>query len=518
MKFSRAIVRTAGSLLLIIAASVSGYAQSQHQSAYNLALGGGGTAYVDNFNANFINPANLMLNRGIKPRFTLGVLGGLSTNVGGTLMNVGVYNKYFTKGLVITDEVADEALNDWFGADSDDARNLGVEFNLVPIGTSYRSDKWAASLAARTRMLVDMEMTRGMAELLLLGLDGDTFSNPRQVDLRARTHIFHELSVGYAREAIRLPNIIPFVRNMRLYVGVAPKLILGSFTSRMDFASTLQLQGSIPEYVDLVRHDFNYTFETVGGLSRDLIDFVEARAQQSTTPDIADYIDLREEDFYSPRSLSMGADLGATLEMDVQIPVLGAFFNGPKKLRVGLSVTDIGKVIYADEVGRFTADGLLDWQGLEFDEQRIEDEFNGDRDEYIQHVLQDSIGSNLYGGFVHEEGASSIKTSLPTKINLGAHLMLGRLSVMTDLSKGFNDLGSSSKRVSWSLGAEYRAFGFLPLRVGMRTGGYSSTALSAGTGLEFKNFEFSFAGSVVAKSYNYGWGAAMAWSGLIFRF
>lgn len=517
MSLSRIFKNTAGFLLLLLSVSTAGYSQSSHQSAYNLALGGGGTAYLDNYNANFVNPANLMLNRDIKPRFTLGLIGGLSTNVGGSLANVGVYNKYFTKGLVITDEIADEALTDWFGENSADRRNFGIEFNLIPLGTSYRSDKWAASVAARTRTLVDLQMSRGLAELLILGLDGDNFGDPRQLDFSNQTLVFHELSVGYAREAIRLPDILPFTDNIRLYVGVAPKLLVGSFTSRIDFSSTLQLERSDAGYVDLIRHDFNYTLETVGGLSQDLIEYTEARTQQGTTPDIGDYVDPAGEDFYSTTSLSVGADLGATLEMDVNIPVVGSFFSGPQKLRVGLSVTDLGKVIFADEVGRFTADDVLEWRGLELDQQRIDEEFNGDRDEYINHVLQDSIATNLYGSFQYREG-STIERALPTKINFGAHLMLGKLSVMTDLSKGFYDLGSSSRRVSMSLGAEYRFFGFLPLRVGMRTGGYSSTAFSAGTGLEFRNFEFSLAGSMVAKSYNYGWGAGMAWSGIIIRF
>ena len=505
-------------LMLMASLPVSGYAQIQHQSAYNLALGGGGTAYVDYFNANFVNPANLMLNSEIKPRLTLGLVGGFSANVGGSLLNIGVYNEYFTKGLVITNELADDALTDWFGTNSEDMRNLGLEFNIVPVGVSYRGDKWAASVAVRSRLLVDMEMSRGFAELLILGLDGENFNVPRQVDLRANTYVFHELSVGYARQAIRLPALVPFTSNMKLYVGAAPKLLLGSFTSNVDFTSTLQLQGSIPDNIESIRHDFSYSMETVGGLSLDLIDYTEARAQQETTPDINDFVDLNEEDFYSTTSYSVGVDLGATLEMDMNLPLVGAFFGGPQKLRVGLSVTDLGKVIYSDQAGRFTAEDLMEWRGFEFDEQRIDSEFNGDREEYVNYVLQDSIGSNIYGAFEHEQNINSIETELPTKINLGAHLMLGKLSVMTDLSKGFYDLGSSSERISWSLGAEYRLLGFLPLRVGMRTGGYSSTALSAGAGLEFRNFEFSFAGSMVARSYNYGWGAAVAWSGFIFRF
>lgn len=498
--------------ILLAFTSTAGFGQTQHQSAYNLALGGGGTAYQDGYNANFVNPANLMLNHEIKPRLTLGIIGGISTNVGGSLINIGVYNEYFTKGYTIKGEVADNVLGAWFGANSSNSRNMGFEFNMVPIGISYRGNKWAASIAVRTRTMTDMSISRGMAEFILFGLNGDNFNEPRHVNFDMRTTAFHELSAGYARQAIKLPSILPFVSNMKLYVGAAPKLLIGSFTSNLDFNSTLQVDGT-----ELIRHDFNYTFQTIGSLSEDLNNYIQQRDQQGTNPDISDYVDPDGNDLLNVNAVGLGIDLGTTLEMDIKIPVLSSFFRGPQKLRVGLSLTDLGKLTYEDKVGNYSANDVFEWKGFEFDEEKIDEEYNGDRGEYMNHVLTDSIGSNIYGSFNREE-TGSIVNELPTKLNFGAHLMMGKLSVMADLTKGFTDLGSSSERVSFSLGAEYRLFGFLPLRAGMRTGGYSSTSYSAGTGLEFRNFEFSFAGSVVANSISNGSSIAAAWSGIVLRF
>jgi hypothetical protein len=60
--------------------------------------------------------------------------------------------------------------------------------------------------------------------------------------------------------------------------------------------------------------------------------------------------------------------------------------------------------------------------------------------------------------------------------------------------------------------------GFIPLRVGTRIGGYSSTSYSAGIGLDFNFLEFTVGASSVANSENNGTAAGVAWSGLLIRF
>lgn len=95
---------------------------------------------------------------------------------------------------------------------------------------------------------------------------------------------------------------------------------------------------------------------------------------------------------------------------------------------------------------------------------------------------------------------------------------MGKLSFSMDLGKGFDDQGINSKRVSLATGLEYRLLGFLPIRVGMRTGGYSSTTYTAGVGLNFNFFEFNVAASSVSDSMSNGTNVGAAWSGLVFRF
>jgi hypothetical protein len=94
---------------------------------------------------------------------------------------------------------------------------------------------------------------------------------------------------------------------------------------------------------------------------------------------------------------------------------------------------------------------------------------------------------------------------------------MGRLGLMLDVGKGLNDNGVNSTDMYMALGSEYRFFGFIPLRVGMRTGGYSSTTYHFGTGLEFKHFEFSF-GAASSSTSEKGAGISTAFSGLVFHF
>lgn len=510
-------------ILIVIATVAFGIpsgikAQSTHMTSVNLALGGGGTAFVDSYHANFINPANLMLNEGRKPRFSLGLFGGISTNVGGSLVNLNVYNEYFTKGWTISGDLADEVLGKWFGSSSSDMRNVGMQLDIVPFGTAYRSDNWAIGAALRSRLLVNSGVSRGFAELGIYGLDGDVFADGRAVNFIAEVLGFYEASIGYSRRLLSIENLFGFARNVKVYAGIAPKLLIGAHNSRLNFNSILQIQGASQNEIDLIRHQFTYSFETTGSLSDQLNNYYQDRQSMNEPPDLGDYIEEPDPaDFYDIKASGWGFDLGGTIEMDIDVPFIGAAFRGPEKLRVGLSLTDIGQVSFTEKVGRFAADDVLEWRGFALDQETIDQEFDGDRKAYLESVLTDSIATEIYGSFAPRQ-IDRITRALPSMVNFGAQLIMRKLSFSIDLSKGFVEQGTNSKRFSFSTGIEYKLLGFMPFRAGMRTGGISSTAYSAGWGLEFKNFEFSFAASTVPKSLNYGSSAGVAWSGFLFRF
>jgi hypothetical protein len=515
-------------LMLFVAVMAAGFpvllksgtalAQSGLHSPVNHALGGGGSAYMDSYQANFINPANLLLNTDRRPAFTFGLLGSTGATMGGSAVNISAYNKYLTSGLTIRGEVAAEMLDQWFGVSPQNIRSVDFQADHIPLGIAWRGDSWGVGFAVRSRVMADIEANRGIAELFLHGLDSDIFQDGRPVSMNMESLVFSEFSMGFAREAAGISTRLGMAEDVKLYLGAAPKLILSQSASGFELNSILQVEGSDINHNGRIYHDFNYRLEATGNTADQLRQYQADRRAEGADVSVEDYLDPVPSDFYGIQAAGFGIDLGATLEMNAAgfLPDAG-IFKGEKKLRLALSLNDIGAVRFGNRSGVFSASGIVDWQGFESDQETIDRDFDGDRGAYYESVLVDSIGSEIYGNIMTMDG-ETVSRNLPATVNMGAHLMAGRFGLMMDVGKGFNNRGVNSRRMYVALGTEYRFFGFLPIRLGARTGGFSSTSIHAGTGLEFKNFEFSLSASTVPKSTRYGSSAGFAWSGLVFHF
>lgn len=494
-------------LFLTIAAIVPAvHAQSRHQTPANLGLGGGGTAYMDSYDANFLNPANLMLRNDRKTRLSIG-LGGLSVGLGGPLADITTYNKYLTKDLTLTSQLSATMLNEWFGTDPELNADLGYEIGIGGLGASFHTANWSASLATRSRVIGDIGVNRGLMEAFFHGLDPDVFGTGRPVNFGTNVMAFTEVSLGFAMPVLKF-------NDMTLYAGVAPKFLLAHTMQQVDFTSTLTTTGGT------LTHAFDYSVRTYGKLAEDMDRFSAdyAAAPTDDKPDIGDYVEPAAGDFAGVQSTGIGFDLGTTLVMKadfIPIPDWG-FFRGPRTLAVGLSVTDIGKIAIADGA-RFRSSGTITFDGFTYDAVMIDEQFNGEFGDYTESVIRDSIGTDQYLGFA-SEGTEEIGRGLPTTLNLGAHLRMGRFGLMMDIGKGLNDTGINSTSVYTALGMEYRLFGFWPLRVGMRAGGYSNTTYHFGTGLEFRNVEFSLGAASSTSSKENGAGLSTAFTGLVLHF
>tara|TARA_R110002096_G_scaffold432976_1_gene650722 strand:- start:465 stop:1991 length:1527 start_codon:yes stop_codon:yes gene_type:complete len=480
-------------------------AQGRHYTTSSLGMGGGGTAYVDGYHANFINPANLMLQTH-RPKRSLGLLGGVGARVGGSLVNISTYNKYLTKGLTIDGQTRVDMLNDFFGSNPENTRELSGTLNIVPFGFSNRGTKSAFSLSSRVRVTEDLAVNKGLAELGFYGLDSEKFGTPTPVNFDLNVVSFAEVSIGYAREVFKFDNLL-FARNVKIYAGVAPKYIIGAQSSKMDFNSTITVSGTDGTNQGSVVHNFNYSIHSFGELSQQLQDYSGARSLNSKAK-FDDYVDYSGSDVGTLGS-GFGLDMGVTAEMDIShisIPVLN-FFGKDKKLRVSMSLTDLGKVSFDENPSRIYADGTFTFDG-DIGETEIGDYYDN---------LQDSLQNDIYGNFDAEK-TGAVDYRLPGMYNFGAALTAGKLMLAIDYGFGFNNNGTNSKKSSLNLGVEYRLLGFMPLRVGTRMGGFASTAYTGGFGLDFNFFELTVAGSIVNDSKENGGSATGVWSGLVFRF
>jgi hypothetical protein len=496
------------SLFVILFASIEVFSQSRHFNAMSLGMGGGGTAYVDGYHANFINPANLMINPTTnRPKRSVGIVGGIGLRTGGTLINLDVYDTYFTKGLTLEGEVTENMLTDWFGgSNSNLTRDASTTFSLVPFGFSNRGKKSAVSLATRVRVTEDFTINRGFAEVGFYGLDPAELENITPVNFSFGAIAFSEISLGYSRQVLALPNLL-FAKNVKLYAGVAPKYIVGVQRSSLDFNSTIEIQkANNSDYATSIIHTFDYRLNTVGALAQDLRDF-EAAYDLDNSVVLDDYIGENG----SPAEVNasgFGLDMGATLEMDISgVPIIDGFFGKKKTLRVSMSVTDIGKLNFDNNPTAITANGQFNFSGAGNDDEP--GDFFDD--------LADSLQNDVYGDFdaVDVEG---YEYALPAMYNFGASLVLGKLTTSVDYGIGFNENGTNSKKSTLNLGLEYRLLGILPIRMGTRIGGYSSNVYSAGAGLDLNFLELSAGLSMVGKDKENGGSVAAAFTGLVFRF
>jgi len=483
-------------------------AQSRHYNSATLGMGGGGTAYIDGYHANFLNPANLMLQHANRPKRSIGLIGGLGFRAGGSLLNIDVYNTYLTTGLTIDGQVRENMLNDWFGSDNTNTRELAATFSIVPLGFSNRGSKTAFSLATRVRTTQDLTVNKGLMELAFYGFDSGNFSSPVPVNFNSRTLSFAEISVGFAMELpIPLTGLVeklPFINGIKVYAGAAPKYIVGIQSTELDFTSALTVNSITGSSNGSIVHDFNYSLLTYGDLSDQLAAYSDAR---EIDPDakLDDFLDYSGSDIGTLGS-GLGLDLGVTAELDVSLPALG-FFGKRQVLRLSMSMTDLGSVSYDSKPTNVSASGIVTIDGDVGD--KTPNEYFND--------LGDSLQNDVYGGFT-SQSLGAQKYDLPGMYNFGAALTLGKLTTTLDYGFGFNDIGTNSKRSALTLGAEYRFLGIIPLRIGTRIGGYSSSTYSAGIGLDLRFLEFTFAASTVANSASNGSSAAVAWSGLLLRF
>lgn len=483
------------------------YAQ-RHTTARNMALGGGGTAYITDFHANFINPANLMLG---DHNVTLGMFGGFSTRGGGELANLAIYNEYFTTGRTINEDLTVEISNKLFGVPPNGSRKVGINADFVLMGFNIKTKNQAFSTALRMRALSSFSISKGFFELSLGGLNELYFNEYKDVNVSGDVLLAAEASVGYAREVWSSGNFGES-GSKRLFAGIAPKLLMG-----LDYYSTsFNSQLRISEDEMMMSHIFSYQLEAVGKVSEQMNNFHTDRNSSDLEPVFGEYLAFDEavSELASVKGTGLGLDLGVTYEMVMpSLPLLGGHYQ---TLKVSLSATDLGSVNFDQDPGRFSANGHFEWQGLNADFERINAEFDSSFADYASHI-QDSIGTNVYGGF-GPENISGIKVGMSPMVNLGAAYSAGRWNFVLDLGKGLNDRGMNSKSISGAFGVEYNLFNIIPLRAGFRSGGELNTAVSLGTGLNLKFMDFAVgvmtSPSPLDSTLHFG----AAWSGLVVRF
>lgn len=487
-------------------------AQINHIHSQNIGMGGSATAYTQNYQAIFTNPANLMFNdRDTQASFGFS---GIGVGIGGPLANISLYNEYFTTGRHIQSDKAIEISERWFGSDPNSFSRLGSQVDVVPLGLHARIGDQAFGFAVRSRVISSVEMNQGLSLLGLTGFNSDIFEDFVPVSTVGEVISTVEVAFSYARK-IWESDFFILPGSHSLHAGVTPVYVMGMGYASFGMESNLRIR----ELEEDLTHEYDIFLNTTGSLSAEIDRYVRDvdDAQNSQGISFGSYLGDGLAGLGSPQARGLQFNFGLTYEWNRgEIAPSDFWGNGQNILRLSLTTKDIGSLNFTDDPRNFSSNGTLQWNGINIDRERIDNEFNGSRSDYISYVLTDSLANEVYLDF-QSESVNGFRVQTNPAVNLGAAYTYGRATAVFDIGKGFSNTGMINNRVYAAFGGEYLLIDKIPIRAGIRTGGFNSTLYSFGTGVNLRQFEFSVGAMSRPNSGSRGNAIVFAWSGFQFR-
>lgn len=448
----------------------------------------------------FFNPAALH-GGGDAPRVTIS-LPGVQLQGGGGLLNIPVYNQYLTRDRVLTSALQQEMLNDWFPDGRGTTEQAAFDAGISGIGFSYTRERHAFALAQQWRAIGRVSASRGVLEAGFGGMNAQLFQEQTPIDARFFSAAFMQVGAAYSARLLRQEQSFFMNRPLEVYAGLAPVFLLGYQHFDADIRSTLQIGED-----GLVRHGFNYEIRTHSRLARQLQDFAAAKAASGPrdNPSLTNFIDSPFSDFSEIAGYGFGLNAGVHAKVELPGTFLDArFFGaGPRELHLAFSATDFGNINFRDDATRVTHSGILEWRGLNLDDDWIDREFEGNTNNYVTYVLEDSLASDTYLSYDAAEVNSS-RIELPGRLHFSSRLDVGRMSGQLHFIRGFNNTGLNSRRVAAGTRLGYRVARWLPLHAGFISGGEYGRQLEGGFGLRFRRFELDLSASTAVKAASYG--------------
>ena len=438
------------SIFALVVSLITTVSAGDRISLRAIGMGRAAVAATRGTDAIGINPANIAI-----PdigHFNLSLVNS-SFRISTELFTYDIYQKYFTGVDTGGTKRAPKYLTQ---QDKDDIRSqlpdnpvtkidvesmiAGVSFETAVLGgIGFAVIEHAGVNFAFSRDFFDMVYLQGLPSNAKYVFDGTSFN----------AWWYREYNVSYGR---KLPVKISFLND--LYVGAAVKFIRG-----YGIFETSKNNSSIENKVALTDTGKNSVIGSFDFLARRAgVDFFNNdSSKKSFTPMPAD-----------PVGHGTGFDLGFSAEL----------INGT---RVGVSITDIGKITWDKNVMQTSGGGVITFSG------------------YATEV-QDSVKNVLKG---KNGPGESFSTSLPTVLRIGAAVqsekfpflkfLPGHLLLAAEYAQGLNESLGNTKKARISLGMEYRIIPLLPLRSGFLFGGGDKLRWAFGFGLDLRYFSLDFA-------------------------
>jgi hypothetical protein len=431
-----------GIAVLTAAVSLTAIAGGERTNIQGMGMARTFVAHSRGLDAVGINPANLAAEDG--GRVTLGLM-PVGIHVGSDFLTYGLYTKYFTGEESSTGRVSKHLTNqdkqDILATFPDGVGRISAHLEARPIGLSVRIGEHSrVALTMTEYVTVNAMVPHDYMEFMFYGnTPGSTYEFGQT---SAYASWMREYALSYG---MNIPALIPV---KSLSVGAAVKLVHGFGYFEMDRFNTVLSTGT-----DGILHGN-----------------VDVHGRASGIDPLTGAENANFQPFPAPAGSGLGFDLGVASDVN-------------DYLCVGMSITDIGSVKWTANVEELVSNGQLE----------VTDPLSQDQ--------RDSIENAVMGE--HHPGAE-FSTALPTTFRVGAAVELhkvpflqrflwGEWTFACDFNQGLVDGAGISATSRFSMGLEFRPWGFLPLRTGASFGGSDHFNFALGFGLHFGVFDLDLA-------------------------
>ena len=453
---------------------------------------GGGSAYITGFEANFYNPANLLI-----PDYKYSTeieLGSAALQLSRRPINrtflpyQGYIDQFLPNQTGIYLDVGDNRqrlLDEWFNGDETNYSRYAT-LSATPLGISWQHGPFAYSIGIHSRAFNRFDISKGW-----YSGNGEniTKQNPLYRDLKQTIATYQEISVGFAQEVTLVDGWSPKLN--RIYVGVAPKFIIPGMLMQADYRSDYQ-RGA----------DGNIIMQTRS------LNMMSAGAVSSAWNGAEN--ELTNTDLFNPTGWGVGLDMGITyvksLGNDISLLKGNNRTALRKSFRLSVSITDIGFVRYNHQAT--TVKRAKTTNAVQQVTTGPVTEFTGSPVQYMSYLQSDGANS----GYLKAGNVKNINISLPTAFHIGAAYQDNWWMLTGDLTYSLNKNTFNFGGWMGHAGAELRIVHFLPIRAGIQWRPGHHLILASGVGIDTKRVSMDFGAQFSAPSSSRGFylmGAAM---------
>ncbi len=474
----------------------------------NMALGGGGVTYITDYNANFINPANLLI-KDRKRSIDIGLFSTTTSfnavrnheNLFNQLDNYRLYFENYDEGSYdVSMTEKRDIIEDHYKRE----RLLSVHqanMQSTLFGLSWKRSDKAYSIAMRSRVGSTIGTGRNWYTSQPVVRDNVSMWNQ---SLNHDYQILHEISFGYA-ETLPLFNGLSS-RLDRFMIGIAPKFIIAGAYQNAEWKNTYNKAATS----DDVNRSQTFSCRAVGSISDVTKAYLEGEPADNATTNLLPSLKNEIQNVYG---YGVGLDVGFTylLTFGSDFSTLNDRVEQTRKsLRVSFSITDIGFVKYNkqgivyDEQSQNTTITTSPSSGSSSSHYATDEAtemFVGAPGQYLNYLVNQS-NTNPFNTFDYSEEYFS--TMLPTAVNTGIMLELNRIKMMGDFSVGLSNNAFNTTKLVTSVGMELRPIKFLPLRGGIQIIPGLPGSFNVGTAIETKKWDLSLSAGVSARAFTNG--------------